>query len=229
MIAQADSRKWMACLYNSFLFMEAKIMKMAKKLLAVVLTGVMAMSMLTGCALSDKIKANALEDALNSDQVKNAAVEAATDEAATDEDAKKREENTKYDYKSELNSVAGKVWGKDTDTSGMKAGKADKFTDTYVNKLTAQAVDTTNYFVYVIDVTDMKTSKKGEWTIDAVKLRKAVTNKGFKSGDIKNYNSADGKYTAKFGIDFKSVTTEEGNKKTTTDYAIVVFEKGAAD
>ena len=37
MIAQADSRKWMACLYNSFLFMEAKIMKMAKKFLAVAL------------------------------------------------------------------------------------------------------------------------------------------------------------------------------------------------
>ena len=55
MIAQADSRKWMACLYNSFLFMEAKIMKMAKKLLAVVLTGVMAVSMLTGCALSDRL------------------------------------------------------------------------------------------------------------------------------------------------------------------------------
>ena len=65
MIAQADSRKWMACLYNSFLFMEAKIMKMAKKLLAVVLTGVMAVSMLTGCALTDKIKENALVDALN--------------------------------------------------------------------------------------------------------------------------------------------------------------------
>ena len=64
MIAQADSRKWMACLYNSFLFMEAKIMKMAKKLLALVLTGVMAMSVLTGCALSDKVKANALVDAL---------------------------------------------------------------------------------------------------------------------------------------------------------------------
>ena len=66
MIAQADSRKWMACLYNSFLFMEAKIMKMAKKLLAVVLTGVMAVSMLTGCALSDRAAANALEKALNS-------------------------------------------------------------------------------------------------------------------------------------------------------------------
>ena len=66
MITQADSRKWMARLYNSFLFMEAKIMKMAKKLLALVLTGVMAVSMLTGCALSDSAAANALEKALNS-------------------------------------------------------------------------------------------------------------------------------------------------------------------
>ena len=66
MIAQADSRKWMACLYNSFLFMEAKIMKMAKKLLAVVLTGVMALSVLTGCSLSDRAAAKALEKALNS-------------------------------------------------------------------------------------------------------------------------------------------------------------------
>ena len=66
MITQADSRKWMACLYNSFLFMEAKIMKMAKKLLALVLTGVMAVSMLTGCALSDKVKEKALLDQLNS-------------------------------------------------------------------------------------------------------------------------------------------------------------------
>ena len=54
MIAQADSRKWMACLYNSFLFMEAKIMKMAKKLLAVVLAGVLALSVLTGCGASVK-------------------------------------------------------------------------------------------------------------------------------------------------------------------------------
>ena len=65
MIAQADSRKWMACLYNSFLFMEAKIMKMAKKLLAVVLTGVMALSMLTGCALSDKLNEKKLMNALD--------------------------------------------------------------------------------------------------------------------------------------------------------------------
>ena len=41
-------------------------MKMAKKLLALVLTGVMAVSMLTGCALSNRAAANALEKALNS-------------------------------------------------------------------------------------------------------------------------------------------------------------------
>ena len=64
MIAQADSRKWMARLYNSFLFMEAKIMKMAKKLLAVVLTGVMAVSMLTGCAIGDAIAEDKLLDEL---------------------------------------------------------------------------------------------------------------------------------------------------------------------
>ena len=67
MVAQADSRKWMACLYNSFLFMEAKIMKMAKKLLAVVLTGVMAVSMLTGCAsISSRQAADELEGMLHS-------------------------------------------------------------------------------------------------------------------------------------------------------------------
>ena len=56
MITQADSRKWMACLYNSFLFMEAKIMKMAKKFLAVALAGVLALSVLTGCGASVKSK-----------------------------------------------------------------------------------------------------------------------------------------------------------------------------
>ena len=47
--------------------MEAKIMKMAKKLLAVVLTGVMALSMLTGCAsISSRQAADELEGMLHS-------------------------------------------------------------------------------------------------------------------------------------------------------------------
>lgn len=216
MIAQADSRKWMACLYNSFLFMEAKIMKIAKKLLAVVLTGVMAVSMLTGCALSDKIKANALEDALNSDQVKTAA-EAAGQTA---------EKETKYDYKSALNSIAGDAW---KDENGMNSGKAENFATTYADKLTAYTKNNTNYFVYVVDVTKVKTSNKSEWTTRAVDLRKAVTSKGFGTTavTIKDYNADATNKTAKFGIDFKSVTTGEGSSKKTTDYAIVVFEAGA--
>ena len=216
MIAQADSRKWMACLYNSFLFMEAKIMKMAKNLLAVVLTGVMAVSMLTGCALSDKIKAKALEDALNSDQVKTAA-EAAGQTA---------EKETKYDYKSALNSIAGDAW---KDENGMKSGKVENFATTYADKLTAYTKNNTNYFVYVVDVTKVKTSNKSEWTTRAVDLRKAVTGKGFGTTavTIKDYNADATNKTAKFGIDFKSVTTGEGSSKKTTDYAIVVFEAGA--
>ena len=216
MIAQADSRKWMACLYNSFLFMEAKIMKMAKKLLAVVLTGVMAVSMLTGCALSGKIKANALEDALNSDQVKTAAK---VGESTA-------EEETKYDYKSALNSIAGDAW---KDETGMKSGKADNFATIYADKLTAYTKNNTNYFVYVVDVTKVKTSNKSEWTTRAVELRKAVTAKGFgtTTATIKDYNADTTNKTAKFGIDFKSVTTGEGSSKKTTDYAIVVFEAGA--
>ena len=196
--------------------MEAKIMKMAKKLLAVVLTGVMAVSMLTGCALSDKIKANALEDALNSDQVKTAAEQA----GAT------AEKETKYDYKSALNSIAGDAW---KDETGMNSGKADHFATTYADKLTAYTKNSTNYFVYVVDVTKVKTSNKSEWTTRAVDLRKAVTAKGFgtTAATIKDYNSDATNKTAKFGIDFKSVTTGEGSAKKTTDYAIVVFEAGA--
>ena len=196
--------------------MEAKIMKMAKKLLAVVLTGVMAVSMLTGCALSDKIKANALEDALNSDQVKTAA-EAAGQTA---------EKETKYDYKSALNSIAGDAW---KDENSMKSGKADNFATTYADKLTAYTKNNTNYFVYVVDVTKVKTSNKSEWTTRAVDLRKAVTVKGFgtTATTIKDYNADATNKTAKFGIDFKSVTTGEGSSKKTTDYAIVVFEAGA--
>ena len=216
MITQADSRKWMACLYNSFLFMEAKIMKMAKKLLAVVLTGVMAVSMLTGCALSDKVKAEALEDALNSAQVKSAAETA----------GQTVEANTKYDYKSELNNVAGKAWNNE---NGMNAGKADQFATKYVDKLVAYDNGTNKYFTYVVDVTDVKTSNKSEWTTRAVDLRKAVTQKGFgaEAAKIKDYNVDVTKKTAKFGIDFKSVTTTAGSTKTTTNYAIIVFEAGA--
>ena len=111
MITQADSRKWMACLYNSFLFMEAKIMKMAKKLLALVLTGVMALSMLTGCALSDKLAEDALIKMLN--------------KSVTTSDAFKG-----YEKNDKMDSAANKV---------LKDEKAGKTGDELKNALTALA------------------------------------------------------------------------------------------
>ena len=214
MITQADSRKWMARLYNSFLFMEAKIMKMAKKLLAVVLAGVMAVSMLTGCALSDKVKAEALEKALNSTQVKAATQN--PDEA----------KNVTFSYKSDLNSVAGKAWG---DENGMRSGKATSFATTYVGKLAEYTNGGKKYFTYVVDVTDVKTGKSGEWTTRAVDLRDAVANKGFGTTKetIKDYNADNTKKTGKFGFDIKSVTNDVSGSKKTTNYAIIVFEAGA--
>ena len=149
MIAQADSRKWMACLYNSFLFMEAKIMKMAKKLLALVLTGVMAMSMLTGCALSDKVKAEAIEDALNSKGVQGTV-------------------DVTYKYNKDLNDEAEKVW---TDATLMnKTVSAEKTT------LTKAVIGTKNYGYVVVEVPE-DAKKNLSWVTSAGKIDTALNNK----------------------------------------------------
>ena len=102
--------KMLACLYNLSLFMEAKIMKMAKKLLAVVLTGVMAVSMLTGCAgISSRRVADELEGMLKAvndkatvkavdDDLANKAAKVAKDNSG----ALKNENTLKDDVKTEL-------------------------------------------------------------------------------------------------------------------------------
>lgn len=92
MITQADSRKWMACLYNSFLFMEAKIMKMAKKFLAVALAGVLALSLLTGCGKS--VKSKDIADSLTKMGVK----------VEQDKDVDKAAENTLTAIEAIINS-----------------------------------------------------------------------------------------------------------------------------
>lgn len=137
MIAQADSRKWMACLYNSFLFMEAKIMKMAKKLLAVVLTGVMAVSMLTGCAsVSSRQVADELQGMLKA--VNDKATVKAVDanlaneavKAAKNTDGTLKAENTlKADVKTALskNNNDKYVWYTYVETKDLnKTTKAQK-------------------------------------------------------------------------------------------------------
>ena len=196
MIAQADSRKWMACLYNSFLFMEAKIMKMAKKLLAVVLTGVMAVSMLTGCALSDKVKTNALVDALNYEGKKETTVV-------------KYEEGSKANDDAESNLA----------TEMSKAREAVKKAD---NTKTAAEVEsiytaTNGYTVIVKEVPD-KANKKDSWGAAATAIHTALKDVAVKGGSKKD--------TIVVDIDFvNDHEVKNGSKTEKTDFVIVVAKK----
>ena len=202
MIAQADSRKWMACLYNSFLFMEAKIMKMAKKLLALVLTGVMALSMLTGCALSDRAIGKALADALNDKQVQDT-------------------QTIKYSYDNDLNGAAEKLY---------KSEVKDKETSAAVAELTYKKVGTKDY-LYVIVARPDNYKKFGGWITAADDLNTKVAAKGpaenvahgttLSTNTAKVYtsNASAAKKPVSFGI-------YEGKSKetTTTNYVVIVFK-----
>ena len=193
MITQADSRKWMACLYNSFLFMEAKIMKMAKKLLAVVLTGVMAVSMLTGCALSDKVKTNALVDALNYEGKKETTV-------------------VKYEEGSKANDDANSNLA----TEMSKAREAVKKAD---NTKTAAEVEniytaTNGYTVIVKEVPD-KANKKDSWGAAATAIHTTLKDVAVKGGSKKD--------TIVVDIDFvNDHEVKNGSKTEKTDFVIVV-------
>ena len=205
MIAQADSRKWMACLYNSFLFMEAKIMKMAKKLLALVLTGVMAVSMLTGCALSDKVKANALEDALNMKQVQG---------KADDEELA-----IKYDHKSSLDSKAEKLWT--LEATDANNDVALNKTPNVTSDLVAAKIGGKNYFYWMVQAPKNADAKKtAEW----VKKAEALHAKVNTSTDVK-MDAISGKTTKK--VEFGTAFVSKTDAGVTTNYVIVVFEKKA--
>ena len=205
MITQADSRKWMACLYNSFLFMEAKIMKMAKKLLALVLTGVMAMSMLTGCALSDKVKAEAIEDALNSKGVQGTV-------------------DVTYKYNKDLNDEAEKVW---TDATLMNKTVAAE-----VTTLTKAVIGTKNYGYVVVEVPE-DAKKNLSWVTSAGKIDNALNTKiddyqnKDTNGKVKNYaaQGADPASKVKFGVKFVDNGKKDDQK---VNYVIVVFETNGA-
>ena len=204
MIAQADSRKWMACLYNSFLFMEAKIMKMAKKLLALVLTGVMAVSMLTGCALTDAAKAKALEKALN-------------------DHAQGTTQEIKYDYKSSLNSKADKIWEQE-----FKKDTATVVEDTLVG-VSLTGVAGKGYFYYIVEQPKNDVKTYGAWVTAATDLHSEVSPKVAKESSTAkfdkimdhNTSTADtAKSKVEFGVSYVSKTVGG----TTTKYAVIVFE-----
>ena len=204
MIAQADSRKWMACLYNSFLFMEAKIMKMAKKLLAVVLAGVMAVSMLTGCALTDAAKAKAMEKALN-------------------DHAQGNNQTIKYDYKSSLNSKADKIWEENFKDDSKTV------TEDTLSAVTLKNVANKGYFYYIVEQPKNDVKTYGAWVTAATDLHSKVSPKvDTKSSaasfdkimDHKTSTDPKAKSKVEFGVSYVSKTVGG----TTTKYAVIVFE-----
>ena len=204
MIAQADSRKWMACLYNSFLFMEAKIMKMAKKLLAVVLAGVMAVSMLTGCALTDAAKAKAMEKALN-------------------DHAQGNTQTIKYDYKSSLNSKADKIWEENFKDDSKTV------TEDTLTAVALKNVANKGYFYYIVEQPKNDVKTYGAWVTAATDLHSEVSPKVAKESSadkfdkIMDHNTSDGanaKSKVEFGVSYVSKTVGG----TTTKYAVIVFE-----
>ena len=196
MIAQADSRKWMACLYNSFLFMEAKIMKMAKKLLALVLTGVMAMSVLTGCALSDKVKANALVDALNYEGNKETAV-------VKYEKGSKANDDAKSNLATEMSKAR----------EAVKKAASDK-TATQVESI----YTATNGYIVVVKEVPNKANKKDSWGAAATAIHTALNDTAVKGGSKKD--------TIVVDIDFvNDHEVTNGNKTEKTDFVIVVAKK----
>ena len=166
MITQADSRKWMACLYNSFLFMEAKIMKMAKKLLAVVLTGVMAVSMLTGCALGDAVKEKAMFEQLKLAGKNNKPTEIVykqDDKANNTDDTHK----TAYDLKSALTAAKAEV--KANAKTKDAAGVAN------ASYATVKGDNTKAAFVYVVELPD-SARKQDSWYSIASELNTKLAN-----------------------------------------------------
>ena len=209
MIAQADSRKWMARLYNSFLFMEAKIMKMAKKLLALVLTGVMAVSMLTGCALSDRAAANALEKALNS-----------TNTQPT--------QNVVYNYDNDLDKKAEKAFNSlgndDAARKNQLADAANKTALTYIK------VGQKDYAYIVIKAPETSDDSHAEnWTVS--KLH--GTNGVIYDNALKTVTDNDSTYTVKNAEKNTSATKAKVNfgvklvndgKDSKSYYAVVVVE-----
>ena len=209
MIAQADSRKWMARLYNSFLFMEAKIMKMAKKLLALVLTGVMAVSMLTGCALSDRAAANALEKALNS-----------TNTQPT--------QKVVYNYDNDLDKKAEKAFNSlgndDAARKNQLATAANKTALTYIK------VSQKDYAYIVIEAPKTSDDSHAEnWTVSKLHgtngviydtALKTVTDNGF-TYTVKNAEKNTSATKAKVNFGVKLVNDGKDSKSY---YAVVVVE-----
>ena len=178
--------------------MEAKIMKMAKKLLAVVLTGVMAVSMLTGCALSDKVKEKALLDALNYEGNKESTVV-------------KYQEGTKANDDANTSLTAAMTAAK----NAVKALSDDKT----VSDVETVTITAPTGFTVTVKEIPSKATKQDSWSKIATALHTSLKDTAHKGGSKKD--------TIVVNVDFISKKVTDNAKKVEKDFVIVVAKKKA--
>ena len=173
-------------------------MKMAKKLLAVVLTGVMAVSMLTGCAsVSSRRVADELQGMLK------AVNDKATVKAVDDELAKNAVKVAKQDNKDALKEDAALK-------AAVKTALSKNNNDKYV------------WYTYV-ETKDLNKTTKAQ---KIAKAMMTTDNQGAKIDTTKAVNSADVKVNGKSGNEIEAGNKFELSMKAfkvgDTDYVMVV-------
>ena len=182
-------------------------MKMAKKLLAVVLTGVMAVSMLTGCALGDAVKEKAMFE-----QLKLAGKNNTTETVYKQDDKANNVDDTHttaYDLKSTLNKAveAVKAKAKTTDAAGVAA-------NTYTG---IKGNNTKDAFVYVVELPD-SAKKKDSWYSIASELNAKLINTS--TGAFQKANTEGTKNTIVVNYDIVSCNVrKDSSKETPTEKA----------
>ena len=179
-------------------------MKMAKKLLAVVLTGVMAMSVLTGCAIGDAVAESAMKSELNRLGKTN-------EIETTYEKDTKANDDAKYDLKAALNKTVDTVKALD-----------DKAATT-VEAVEAVTTTTDGAVAFVYEVpSSAKQSKK--WTTVAKDLNDKLFAQAYKK-----LNTKGDKATITVNYDTVTVKVVKDASKNTTEKKdfIVVVAKAA--
>ena len=173
---------------------------MFKKLMAVVLTGALAVSMLTGCSLSEMAKAKALEKALNS----------ASAQTAT--------KTVQYDHKTDLDSKAQKVYEEVYGSDKTKIAPVKNLT-----KFTPKNSTTTYAYVVVeapSKAADLK--KSGEWS--AADLHKAIFGSVKQNG--KNGSALAKPVDVKYFVQNKA---DKNDTKAEVSFGVKIYKNATAD
>lgn len=172
-------------------------MKMFKKIMAVALTAVMAVSMLTGCAFTDKLKNDHVLDAMSD-----------VASAYAKKDDTNKVDTIKFESKTSLNTELKNLL-KDAKAEGVEAYEGGKVVTVNDNK----------YIVTAVEI-EKSTSSVSEFKNYALEILAGLNQDGVKA---KTEMSNNGKTaTFKAGVKVDGFKTADNSK--TVYYAVVLVE-----